>query len=114
MNAPVIMDWNSTNQAAVAHVGKPAVYLANHLTFDNDGDNPLWEFVITEVQRLYGDGSAAYFEVISQVIHGGLFFFDTAEEQYEFYRIFEQTLTYAGPIYAITYAADGTCETENT
>lgn len=48
------------------------------------------------------------------MVGGGLFFFDTEEKQYAFYRIFEQPLTDSSAIYACTYNASGVCKTENT
>jgi hypothetical protein len=115
---PITMDWYAINEAAVAHVGKPAVYIANHISFEEPGDADIWSFVVESLKTMFGavgdQYTQEYLDVISQVIHGGLFFFETKEEQYAFYKIFEQPLTESGPIYACTYSAEGKGETENT
>lgn len=109
-----ILDWSGINCAAVAHIGKPAVYIANHLSFNTTLEDVIWQFVVKSIKEIYGDGNIECFDVMAAVLRGGLIFFDTEEEQHRFYRIFEQPLTDSSAIYACTYDAYGNCMTENT
>ena len=109
-----ILDWSDINCAAVAHVGKPAVYIANHLSFDTTSEDEILQFVVKSIKEIYGDGTIEFFDIIAAVLHSGLIFFDTEEEQHRFYQIFEQPLTDSSAIYACTYDAYGNCMTENT
>lgn len=109
-----ICQWNEINGLAVKQIGKPAVYVSNGLKYDSPEEDQIWEFVREEMKSIYGDGTDEFRAVLSGLINGGLFFFDTEEEQYRFYRVFEQPLTDSSAIYACTYNSDGECETENT
>lgn len=103
-------DWNETNEQAVAHVGKPAVYINNALQFENDAENRVWDHVVTRFYELYPDNNTEVFNIL----HGGLFYFDSIEERDQFYSIFNDKPCYASAVYAVVYDGDGTCITENT
>ena len=105
----IVCDWCKINELAVAQVGKSAVFIANHGPSDD-----VWQFVIKSMQTIYGDATPEFHQVMSHIVNGGLFFFDTKEEQMTFYRVFEQPLTDSSAIYACTYDASGQCMTENT
>ena len=106
--------WHNIVGMAVAHKGKPAVYVNNGLDFDKSEDETIWEFVVEQCKAMFGDKTDEFHSVIVNMIGGGLFFFDTEEEQFAFYRIFEHPLTDSSAIYACTYDASGVCQTENT
>lgn len=105
--------WNEIHSLAVKQMGKPAVYVGNGLDYTTPIDDEIWLFVQSEVKAIYGETNEFY-DIMSALVGGSMFFFDTREEQYRFYRIFEQPLTDSSAIYACTYAPDGTCQTENT
>lgn len=109
-----ICQWNETNSLAVKQIGKPAVYVSNGLEYDKPNDDQIWKFVLYEMKSIYGEDTNEFYDVLSGLINGGLFFFDSEEEQYRFYRVFEQPLTDSSAVYACTYASNGECETENT
>lgn len=110
-----ICQWNEIHSLAVKQVGKPAVYVGNGLDYyDSIDDQKIWSFVLEQMKSIYGHNTEEYFDIMSGLSTSSLFFFDTIEEQYRFYRVFEHELTDSSGIYACTYAADGTCETENT
>ena len=88
-----------------------SVYVNNGLQFDKS-DEHIWYFVQSEIDKLYDKKTALDYR--SHLIQGGLFFFETEKECYDFYRIFEQELTDSSAIYACTYNPSGECETENT
>ena len=113
MNLIRICNWTEINRLAVKQVGKPAVYVSNGLEYDTPNDEEIWKFVMSEVKAIYGE-TDEFYAIISGLVGGSLFFFDTEEEQYRFYRIFEQPLTDSSAVYACTYGADGQCQTENT
>jgi hypothetical protein len=104
--------WNGIVGLAVKQLNKYSVYVSNGLEFD-DSDKHIWSFVRREIAKLYPDVAECQ-NVWSDLIHGGLFSFDTEDACYKFYRIFEQELTDSSAIYACTYNPDGFCETENT
>lgn len=111
MKAPKYLQWHEIFGMATKQQGMPSVYIHNGLNFD-DNDIHVWNFVIDEVKKLYSDHE--YHNVLGNLIHGGLFFFESEEAQRKFYKIFEQPLTDSSAIYACTYNRHGTCETENT
>ena len=106
--------WDGICSLAVRQVGKPAVYVNNGLEHKDEKDDEIWDFIISSVRELYGKDSPRFYSVMGTLTAGGLFFFDSEEEQYEFYRIFEQPLTNSSAVYATTYGADGQGQTENT
>ena len=109
-----ICDWSDVYRLAVQQVGKPAVSVRNDLAHDTPEDDEIWDFVLDQMRAIYGNETPQFYDVMSSLVHGGLFFFENEEEQYCFYRVFEQPLTDSSAIYACTYGADGTIETENT
>lgn len=109
-----VLNWNETNSLAVKQMGKPAVYVGNGLVYDSPKDDEIWKFVMAEVKSICGGETDEFYTVISSLVHGGLFFFDSEEDQIRFYEIFEQPLTDSSAIYACTYNSLGECENENT
>ena len=106
------LQWHQIYGLAAKQKGKWAVYIGNGLEFLTDKDTEIWNFVMDELIKLYGDDT--FHRQIGNILHGGMFFFDSKAECYEFYRIFEQPLTDSSAIYACTYNPSGECETENT
>lgn len=95
---------------AVMMKGKEAVYLSNNLEYD-DSDIPIWTFIQDQCKEKYRED---YYEIISNVIHGTLVFFDTTEERDDFYSIFSNPIVDSSALYARVYDCAGTCITENT
>lgn len=114
--------WHQILELATKQIGKPSVYISNGLEFITPKDESIWRFVQDEVQKLHGieyNGDVSvltvdYRNTMSNILQGGLFFFETEEEQYKFYKIFEQELTDSSAIYACTFDRNGKCKTENT
>lgn len=104
-------DWNATNSLAIAQKRKPAVYINNELTYDGS-HCVIWEFVMESLKPKMDKDE--FYNSLSDLIHGGLFFFDTMEEAEEFFGIFNQKPVYASPIFAVLYDSTGECLTENT
>ena len=105
-------DWNKVNELAVKQVGKPAVYISFGLDFGNPKDEEIWKYVTDTLMGMYD--KQTYLNLMGSIINSELIFFDTKEEQYRFYKIFEQPLTDSSALYAVTYSRDGKTETENT
>ena len=105
-------NWNKVNELAVKQVGKPAVYVSFGLDFGKPEDEAIWAFVTATLSEMYD--KQTYLDLTGSIINSELIFFDTKEEQYRFYKIFEQPLTDSSPLYAVTYSRDGKTETENT
>ena len=105
-------DWNDTNSLAVAQKGKPAIYINNQLSFDkiDDSDERVWEFIKDFLKSIIKD-EKTYHNCLSDLIFGGLFFFENIEEAQEFFNILNQD---ASPIFAVLYDSTGKCLTENT
>lgn len=108
---PEYSDWNSINSLAVAQKGKPAVYINNGLSY-HDTDSYIWEYVMEFLKSKIDEDE--YLNSLSDLINGGLFFFDTMEEAQEFFNVFNQNVVYASAIYAQLYDATGMGLTENT
>lgn len=106
------VDWTEILKLAVKEKGMCGVYISNNLNFD-EHDIHIWEFVQGELKKLYEEPKT-YIMCIGDLIHGGLFFFDTEIERDTFYAIFQAPLTDSSAIYACTYDASGDCITENT
>ena len=109
-----ICNWVEINSLAVKSVGKHAVYVSNGLEYEDTKDDEIWTFVCNEMKSIYGKDTSDFNSIMSNLISGGLFFFNTEEEQRRFYRVFEQPLTDSSAIYACTYGPNGECCTENT
>ena len=108
-----VCPWSEIQSLAVKQMGKPAVYVGNGLEYNKPQDDEIWKFIMSEVKAIYGE-TDKFYDIMSGLVSGSMFFFDTEEEQYSFYRIFEQPLTDSSAVYACTYGADGQCQTENT
>lgn len=109
-----VLSWAEINSLAVKQMGKPAVYVGNGLEYDSPKDDEIWKFVMAEVKSICGGETDEFYTVMASLVNGGLFFFDSEEEQDRFYQIFEQPLTDSSAIYACTYNSLGECLTENT
>lgn len=109
-----VLNWVETISLAVKQMGKPAVYVSNGLEYGTLKDDEIWKFVMAEVKSICGGETDEFYTAMSKLVYSGLFFFESEEEQYRFYKIFEQPLTDSSAIYACTYNSDGKCETENT
>lgn len=109
-----ICNWTDTIELAVRQVGKPAVSVRNDLAYGFSEDDRIWDFIVDQMRTIYGDKTPQFYDVISSLAFGGLFFFENEEEQYCFYNVFEQPLPYSSAIYACTVSRDGKIGTENT
>jgi hypothetical protein len=107
-------DWNIVNELATKQVGKFSVYVSNGLQFEDPQEDKIWDFVILELVRLFGNKTPEYYDYVSNVLHGGLFFFDSEDAARNFYKIFEQELTDSSAIYASLICPIRGCLTENT
>ena len=108
------LQWNEIVSMAVAHAGKPAVWVNNGLEYEDSSDAVIWKFVMDQVRKLYGNSTEEFYSIMNSLVYGGLFLFDTVDEQQRFYSIFDQPLTNSNAVYACTYNSDGVCENENT
>lgn len=109
-----ICDWSEVYELAGRQVGKPAVSVRNDLAYGFSEDDAIWDFIVDQMRTIYGDKTPQFYDVISSLAFGGLFFFENEEEQHCFYNVFEQPLPYSSAIFACTYSADGTIQTANT
>jgi hypothetical protein len=105
-------DWGKVIELAVKHVGKPAVYVSFGLELDKPKDQAIWNFVTDSLKTIYE--YEQYKSLIASIINSELIFFETEEQQRQFYKIFEQPLTDSSALYAVTYGQDGKVKTENT
>ena len=71
-------------------------------------------YVTAAVREFVGDIDIEYYNIMSDIIQGGLFFFETEGESLKFYNIFTQELTDSSAIYAAYYEPSGHCSDENT
>lgn len=90
--------------SAVKNSNNYAVYVSNSLDFSSTGAN-VWEYICEKITDL---------NIRSDLLHGGLFLFDDAEEATDFYRIFESGPVYASGMYALLIDNNGSILTENT
>lgn len=102
--------WNSIISLAVQHTNKFAVYVNNGLIFEGN-DAEIWAEVMNRVKAKYPE---FYIEIMSSLIGSGLFFFDTEDEMWQFFDIFNDDIVYASAIFAMAYDANGNGITENT
>lgn len=105
------IQWNKIIELAVKQVGKPAVY-ASCGEIETDENKLIFNTFKESVHSNYPNNIA--FELITATLNSDVIFFDTIEEQYKFYRLFETEITYSSILYACTFNKDGYCETENT
>jgi len=95
-------DWTGINSLAVAKTNKPAVYIANGLGYHRN-DSVKVQALDIRLKALPVD----YFTICKQIIHGGLFFFDTNEECAEFFKLFNSAPLKDSELYACIYNQDG-------
>lgn len=109
------LNWNEIHELAVAHVGKPAVYVANH----GDATDEQLRVVnnvrkkIEEFGKKLPDGTDI-FDLQHVVICDGLVFFESMYFAEEFFSFFCTEETDSSFLYAVLYRADGKCINENT
>ena len=106
--------WNEINSLAVQAMGKSAVYVSNGLEYTTPEDDEIWRCIQNEMRTIYGDKTTKFYDVMSGLVNGGMFFFDCPVKAMQFYQVFELPLTDSSAVYACLYAADGACKTENT
>lgn len=103
---------------AIKQMNKPAVFVGNHLEFDDPDHDAIMD-EIREAVALYVIGQPQYsdkkfFSVLEGISIGGLFFFDSDDLARKFFEIFNTGLVYSSPVYATLHASNGECITENT
>ena len=106
------INWNEADEIVCKTLGKFGVNISYGLD-NTPEDDKIAEFVFAELRKLYPD-EIEYNNVSFNVVGGGLLVFDTEEEAWSFYRIFEQELTDSSSIYACIYSPTEGCLTENT
>jgi len=104
---PTYIDWTEINGLAVKQKGMYAVYIANHLNFDDD-DSYIWDHIVQKCTGLIP------FSDVMSILHGGLFFFDTKTEMTTFFNIFCESPVESSGVYACNYNNNGECLSENT
>jgi len=97
--------WDKINSLAVKQIGKWSVYINN-----GADDERVWEIVREDVTKRY----PAYLEILSYLVNGGMFSFNTEQDAWEFYKIFIQHGVESSALYATIYDASGECISENT
>jgi hypothetical protein len=107
-------NWQEINSLAVKAARMPAVYVNNGLEYNIPEDDEIWRCIQEQMRNIYGDKTTKFYDVMSGLVNGGMFFFDCPVEAMRFYQVFEMPLTDSSAVYACLYAADGTCLTENT
>jgi len=107
-------NWIETVKLAVKQKNMPAVYVTNGLEYETSEDTDIWNFVMESMKEMFGEKTNEYYEVMTNMVYGGLFFFDTFEQAEQFYRIFDQPLTDSSKIYACLFDNTGKCLNENT
>ncbi len=106
--------WNEINSLAVKAARMPAVYVSNGLEYTAPEDDDIWRCIQDQMRNIYGDKTTKFYDVMSGLVNGGMFFFVSTEEAMQFYQVFELPLTDSSAVYACLYTEDGTCTTENT
>ena len=90
---------------AVQYTGLPAVSVDNNLDMSLGHHMSIWLHFCERVPDL---------DTRSEVLHGGVFFFDSDEEALEFFDLFNHRPVYASGLYAVLYDSSGSVLTENT
>ena len=104
---------NAINELACKADGRFAVYISNNLEFAEKEDKEIWEFVKDELNKI-APSEKDYYEYLFAVTANGMLFFDTKDEAWKFYKIFEAELTDSSAIYAAIYSPTEGGLTENT
>jgi len=107
-------NWQEINSLAVKAMGKPAVYVNNGLGYATPEDDEVWNCIQDRMRTIYGDKSPKFYNVMSGLVNGGMFFFEGPGEAYMFYMVFELPPVDSSVVYACLYDRGGICETENT
>ncbi len=97
-------DNGKLREIAIKQVDKPAVYISNHLTMIKDAD--IWSHLINKFK---GDS-----ELLLNLMHSGVFFFETEDDALQFFNIFNEPPVYSSAVYAVLYDKFGIPVDENT
>ena len=106
MNYNQYSPWNEIVTLAVKQKDKYAVYIANHLSYETEEDINVWNLVC---KKFEGQPN-----LLSDLIHGGLFVFDDFTDAKNFFDFFNAKPIYGSGIYAEIYEPDGRLIAENT
>ncbi len=111
-----VLNLLDVTSLAVKAVGKRAVYIENHTDWDKEEERGIEIFLFNLVENTYKDPKEVKLkhELRLLVSFGGLVFFNTKEDQYRFYNLFEKGAIDSSYIYACTFDETGKCLTENT
>lgn len=110
----IIRNWQEINSLAVRAAGKPAVYVSNGLDYTNPEDDEIWCCIQNEMRTIYGDKTTKFYDVMTGLVSGSMFFFEALGEAHMFYKVFELPLVDSSAVYACLYDRIGSCKTENT
>lgn len=99
------IDQGSIVSRAIQYTGLPAVSVTNNLDVTQGYDMSIWRHFCEQVPEP---------DTRSEVLHGGVFFFDSDEEAREFFDLFNHRPVYASGLYAVLYDSSGSVLTENT
>lgn len=110
MIKPIYAPWSVYISLAVEQKGMWAIYVANHLEYDNEKENKLWNEFMLKAHKILDNS----FEVINDMMFGGLFFFETETEMRQVFSLFTEAPIDSSALYACTYNPKGVCLSENT
>lgn len=116
LTVKVLLNYTDIISLAVKQEEKPAVWVSNNLELSDrfsSKDDEIYRFVLDQVRDLYGK-EVAEKEFFIGLTGSSLFFFETEEEQYKFYDIFQTPTVDSSGFYAMTIDKYGNIETENT
>lgn len=97
-----VSKWSMISMA-VKQANMPAVYIYNGLNYDDDSS--VWDYVCEKIKDP---------ATLSNLVHGGLFFFDDMKDAEDFFEKFNRGPVYASAIYAMLMDNTGDILTENT
>jgi hypothetical protein len=114
------LQWHNVLSLAVKQAGKWAVYVRNRLD-NTPEDNKVWDDIRKAFEDMYGSSrtkennfSSDVDQAMLSMLLNGLVLFDTEDEMWKFYSVFERTLVDSSAVYACAFSPDGECLTENT
>lgn len=106
-------NWSDLNVLATKSMNKFGVFISNNLDTTPE-DDKAWNAVVSRFIELFGMGTPEYFDYIAVALADGMIWFDTLEDAYIIFDIFNEEPVYSSGLFAALYCPIRGCINENT
>lgn len=93
---------------AVKSIGKPCLYVENHLEYLTEQERDIWDYVVLQIFEFFKEDNQYCGTLVGNLMGNCLVSFESLDKLEEFSDFFFKEPVYSSGIYAVIYDEDGT------